>query len=96
MNINIDDLQKSILLLLRKTKDSQGNNVVIDVDYYWDIDAANLYNPYEAPKDIGLGQLSFDIEQINKISASGTVVPYDLKRAGGILAALGNSLLHFE
>ncbi|RZA02508.1 MAG: hypothetical protein EOP47_06655 [Sphingobacteriaceae bacterium] len=86
--INIDELQKHILLLLNKLKERKGANIELENDYYWDIDSKELYNPSEEPKDLSLGQLSFDWEQIAK-AKSEDLIPYDLERVSNILKALG-------
>jgi hypothetical protein len=49
--VNIDDLQKTISLLLMKLKEREGITIELKNDYYWDIDSNELYNPYEQPKD---------------------------------------------
>ena len=89
MKINIDDISKITTLLLSNLKDSKGNEIELRSDYYWDICATQLYNPYDEPKDISLGQLSDDLNEIYRLSESkGDAIPYDLKRVAELLKAL--------
>ena len=88
MKINIDEVHKITSLLLTKLKESNGNEVEIKNDYYWDISGDELYNPYEEPKDITLGQLSDDLGEIQRLIESDDAIMYDLNRLGNILKIL--------
>ncbi len=88
MNVNIDEVEKVALLLLSELRGSNGSNVEISNDYYWDIEDEELYNPYEKPKDLALGQLSFDLDSIQRLVKSDNAIAYDLKRLACILRAL--------
>jgi hypothetical protein len=88
MKISIDEIQKITLLLLSKLKESKGNEIEINSDFYWDIDDNELYNPYEEPKDITLGQLSDDLEEIQRLINSDDAFAYDLRRLSNILKVL--------
>lgn len=88
MKVNIDELEKITLLLLSKLRESIGNSVELNNDFYWDISADELYNPYNEPKSITLGQLIDDLEEIIRLRKSDDAIPYDLKRLASILKAL--------
>ena len=88
MKISIDEIQKITSLLLSRLKESRGNEIEITNDYYWDISDEELYNPYEEPKNITLGQLSDDIEEIQRLINSDDAIMYDLKRLSVIFKAI--------
>jgi hypothetical protein len=88
MQVNINEIQKITFFLLSKIKESNGNEVEINNDFYWDIDDNELYNPYEEPKDITLGQLSHDMEELQRLNESDDAIIYDLKRLSEILRAI--------
>lgn len=88
MKVNIDEIQKITSLLLSKLKESKGNEIEINNDYYWDISSDELYNPYEEPKNITLGQLSDDMKEIQRLVISDEAIMYDLKRIATIFKAL--------
>ncbi|TAF30288.1 MAG: hypothetical protein EAZ57_11885 [Cytophagales bacterium] len=88
MKVNIDEIQKITSLLLSKLKESKGNEIEISNDYYWDISQDELYSPYEEPKKITLGQLSDDLEEVQRLIKSDDAVMYDLKRLSNILKVL--------
>jgi hypothetical protein len=88
MKVNIDEIQKIISLLLSKLKESKGNEIEISNDYYWDISQDELYSPYEEPKNVTLGQLSDDLEEVQRLIKSDDAIMYDLKRLSNILKVL--------
>lgn len=89
MKVNIDEIKKVVTLLLSNLKESKGNEIELRGDFYWDISSDQLYNPYDEPSDLSLGQLSDDLTEISRLSAlSDEAIPYDLKRIAEILKAL--------
>lgn len=88
MKINIDKLQWIITLLLLKLKEGKGNEIELENDFYWDISEKELYNPYEMPQNISLGQLSDDLEEVERLLKSDDAISYDLKRVSNILKSL--------
>ena len=88
MKINIDELQKVTIFLLSKLKENSGEEIEISNDYYWSILDDELYNPYEKPTDLTLGQLSDDLEEIKRLINSDDAIMYDLKRLAVIFKAI--------
>jgi hypothetical protein len=92
MQIDVKSLEKVTSTLLSKLRESMGDTIELPYDYYWDIAMDDLYNPYQKPVDIVLGQLSDDLEEVRKLSVSDNdAIPYDLKRIASILTALSLS-----
>ena len=88
MKVKIDNLEKIISLLLKKLKSSKGNEIELDNDLYWAISSEELYNPYEEPKNITLGQLEDEVNEIMRLMDTDDAIIYDLKRVANILTAL--------
>ncbi len=89
MKVKIDELQKTVTLLLSNLKAQKGNEIELENDFYWDISSDELYEPYNGPKTISMGQLSNDLIEIDRLSeAEDEAIPYDLKRIAEILKAL--------
>lgn len=88
MKVKIDNLEKIISLLLKKLKNSKGNEIELDNDLYWAISSEELYNPYEEPKNMTLGQLEDEVNEIMRLMDTDDAIIYDLKRVANILTAL--------
>lgn len=91
MKVRIDEIQNIFTLLLSNLREQKGDEIELKNDFYWDIASDKLYNPYEEPDEVSLGQLSDDLKEIYRLSKSNEdAIPYDLKRIGEILKALSN------
>lgn len=88
MKVNVDELDRITSLLLMKFRENIGNEIELTNDFYWDISDSEIYNPYNEPENISLGQLSDDLEEINRLRNSDSVIPYDLRRIANVLKAL--------
>jgi len=93
MKINIEELEKLTLLLLSRLRESSGVIIELNNDFYWDIPTDELYNPYEEPKNITLGQLSDDFNEVIRLSKSNDVIPYGVKRLSSIFRAISSETL---
>lgn len=88
MQVNIEEIAEITSLLLSKLRESKSNRIQLHNDFYWDIPAEELYNPYQEPKSITLGQLSDDLKEITRLKNQNDAIIYDLKRVASILLAL--------
>jgi hypothetical protein len=88
MKIDVRKLEEIAALLFKRFKDRNGNEFVLDSDYYWDISSEEIYCPYENPKNMTLGQLSDDFVEISRLLEGEDPISYDFKRLASILVAL--------
>ena len=89
MKVNLDEISKLVMILISNLKESKGTEIEINNDYYWDISSDQLYNPYDNPTNMSLGQLSDDLNEISRLFKSKEeAIPYDLKRIAEILKTL--------
>ena len=73
MTLKVNELEKVLNLLISELKKHNGNEIQIDKeDYYWSIKEKELYNPYTKPKELTIGQISEDLEHINKLAVNKT------------------------
>jgi len=92
MTIKLDEIEKITLLLLSKLREKNGNEIALKNDYYWSIPADDMYNPYQEPKHITVGQLSDDLANVQRLCESpDDAISYDLERIASILKALSLS-----
>ena len=67
MNVTTQELRRAANLLLDHLEASGQTEFKIDEDFYWNIPQEQLYNPYDKPTDLDMGQLSDDLGEIRKI-----------------------------
>ena len=88
--ITIDEIQKILLLLIEKLRNTVDNNIILKNDFYWNIASNQLYNPYTEPKDITLGQLSDDLSTVRRLlEHEDEALPHDLIKVAEIIKAIG-------
>lgn len=87
--VNIAEVQKIASFLLSSLRKQKGDEIELKNDFYWDISSNELYKPYKEPTDISLGQLSDDLEEVQRLSLyPEEAISYDLKRIAEIIKAL--------
>jgi hypothetical protein len=92
LRVDINELEKVLLSLLRELRSQKGDVIEIEpVDYYWSIDRDELYNPYDDPTHLTLGQLTDDLREIKKLAnCEVNPVSQDLIKISSVLAAIGH------
>ncbi len=92
MRIDINEVEKALSNLLNELRNQKGDVIEIEpVDYYWAIDRDELYNPYNDPTHLTLGQLTDDLEEMKKLGDSGAApVAQNWVKISPVLAALGH------
>lgn len=92
MAITTQELRDVFTLLIDNIESYDITSLDLDPDYYWYIQPPDVYNPYEDPKDLTLGQLSFDVDDMKGLLAKKRLpVGYDLVKLAAILRAIGDS-----
>lgn len=91
MKINIHELETVLHTLLTELKEQNGAEIEIEgEDFYWAIPQEDLYNPYEKPQELMLGQLSDDLEHLHKLATHELpVVGNDFVKLSSIFQVIG-------
>ncbi len=93
MKIDVDQLEQALKTLVDELRKKKGKIIDIEqpIDFYWSIPGNDLYNPYENPKELTLGQLSDDLEEMSKIASKKTEpVSLDFVKMSSLMAMLGH------
>ena len=94
MECNIDELKKTVGIILDNIIDINGNSipVPIDVDHYWHVIWSERYDLNNTDQELGLGSLSDDIEWVHKLTELDNqkemFVPQTLEKVAAILQFL--------
>ncbi len=93
MKIDVDQLEQALQALIDELRKKEGKVINIEqpIDYYWSIPGEVLYNPYENPNELTLGQLSDDLKEMTKIaSKTSEPVSYDFVKMSSLMAMIGH------
>jgi hypothetical protein len=67
MRVTTKELREATLLLLKHLDDTGQTEFEIDEDCYWSVPQDGLYDPYNTPNNLTLGQLSHDWEEVRSL-----------------------------
>ena len=90
MTIKIDEIRQACNKLLDFLESNGNNEIITDLDFYWNIQSSSLYNVYEDPENMTIGQLSDDLNELRKIINNETEpVGYALVWLSSLLRLIG-------
>lgn len=91
LRIPVDRLRAAFDLLMTRIAETEGDTVALERDYFWSIDPDVLYNVYEEPSSLAVGQLSeswYNIERL--LDDNPGALNYHLVWLADIIRALGH------
>ena len=90
MDIQISELIEIVDRILAYVKSRHGGTFHLTVDYYWNVPKDQVYNPYQEPANLDLGQISDDWRELQRIlRGESEELAYALTWISPILRALG-------
>lgn len=93
MEVILDDLQEIFEVLLQNIREKGVESVFLDIDYYWNVPQDQIYDPYNKPDELDLGQLSDDWQELKRvIQAKKEPLGYHLVWLAAILRAIGEKI----
>lgn len=92
MELDIDLLEKIVMDIFAKIK-KQGVTS-LDADYYWDVPGKDIYNTYDEPEKLDIGQLSEDYELLCTAYKGGYLVQHNFRKVASLLRYLSEKSLH--
>lgn len=92
LQIQVSEIENALARLLEALREQQGEVVELpEADYYWAVAPDQLYDPYQTPSRLTLGQLSDDLEEIGRIATQDAPpVSIDFVKLSAVLAAIGH------
>jgi hypothetical protein len=91
MTVEIDRLKATFLILLDHLRESRGEVIDFDVDYFWSVPPESLYDPDTTPGGLTMGQLSESWENLESIRTNPDgAINYGLVWLADVLRALGH------
>jgi|SRR6476661_8848210 len=88
--VKTESLRQAFSLIMEHLEQVAGAEVRIESEYYWSIDAGELYDPYNAPKDLTIGQLSECQAKLDSFAEDPSmVITYGLVWLAELLRAVG-------
>ncbi len=97
MTDRIDISTRTLRTILNRLVDhlevTDGERVLLEHDYFWSVPSPAIYNPYEQPNELTIGQLSESWANLEQVLADDAEVAYAFVWLGDILRAVGHEVL---
>lgn len=94
MQVSVSELRAVSEQLFLHLERSGYSSVELDADYYWNIPKKLRYNPYEEPKELDLGQLTDDWDNLCKIlEGTNDPIGYACVWLSTVLRAVGETVI---
>jgi hypothetical protein len=94
MKVKVADLRRAANRLFDHLLESGHEEVDVDRDYYWNIPAEKIYASYEQPSEFTMGQLSEDLQHLEKIaSEQNPPIGYGLMWLSSLLRFIGAKIV---
>lgn len=92
LQVQVSDLEKALSCLLEELRKQEGEVIELPkVDYYWSVSPDELYDPYQNPSRLTLGQLTDDLAEIGQVAShKSPPVSLDFVKLSAVLAAIGH------
>ncbi len=92
--VTVRELRQASNLLFDYLDKCVHHSIELDADYYWIITEKERYDPYNEPKDLGLGQLYDDWQKMQEIAeGSSEPIAYHLVWLSAILTYVGERIV---
>lgn len=89
--INLKDIEVAFDKLIESIRSKHEDSMIeLNEDYYWCISSDEIYNVYENPKELTVGSLHDDLDEIKKMSSEDYyAVPVLMNKLVSLLSYLG-------
>ena len=91
LGISVERLRAVFDLLMTRLAQDEGDTVGLARDYFWSVPPDALYNVYEEPKELTIGQLSESWDRLEGLLEDDSrALPYHLVWLADVIRALGH------
>lgn len=88
------ELREVFDVLIRHVEERHGSTIEVDADYFWSIPPDEIYNVYDQPTELTIGQLTESLDNIRSVAADPEhAISYALVWLGDVLRATGHKLV---
>ncbi len=93
MRLELAKLRSAMEILFDHLEEEGYDSADISSDFYWHVETAELYDPYNEPRELTLGQLSFDWTRLEELLRRETdPLGLDFVWLSALLRALGEQI----
>ncbi|MGJ3353240.1 hypothetical protein [Providencia sp. Je.9.19] len=88
MKIELSLLEEAVVTIFKEMKEQGVDDIDLDSDFYWNVPSEFIYDVYNEPPRLDIGQLEDDYETLCKAKEKELLVKYNLKNISTIFRYL--------
>lgn len=88
MQVDLSLLEKAVVTILGEMKRRGIDSIPLDADFYWNLPSEAIYDPYNEPNQLDIGQLTDDYETLKLAQETDRLIGYNLKNVSAIMRYL--------
>lgn len=88
MQVDLSLLEKAVSTIFSEMKRRGIDSVPLDADFYWNVPSESIYDPYNEPNQLDIGQLEDDYETLRLAQETDKLMGYNLKNVSAIIRYL--------
>jgi hypothetical protein len=91
--VDLAELRAAVSILLDHLSDIEGTEVALEHDLFWSVATPAIFDVYERPEDLSIGQLSESWENLRRMAENDRPLAYGLVWLGDLLRAIGMEIV---
>lgn len=93
LRVDLAQVHRAVEALLQHVEQTTGGVVELDKDFFWSISPDDLYNVYQEPGPLSVGQLSESLGHLEAIAEGrSSVIGYGMVWLADVLRAVGQGV----
>lgn len=93
MRIDVEELQAITTILYEHLESLGIKHIDIPDDYYWNINSQEIYDPYQTPSNLDMGQLTENWQELQKLlKRESEPLAYEFVWLAALLRAIGEKI----
>ncbi|MEU7888655.1 hypothetical protein AB0B54_24390 [Microbispora bryophytorum] len=91
--IDVEQLRRVLEVLMNHVTGESRTEITISNEYFWSVPSPEIYNAYEQPTGLTIGQISESWDNLQRMVEDDGVIGWGLVWLGDILRAIGHETI---
>lgn len=88
MKVKLNILEEAVITIFNEMREQGVDNIDLDSDFYWNVPSESIYDAYNEPAQLDIGQLEDDYAILYEATEKSLLVRHNLKNIAAILRYL--------
>lgn len=80
MRVALSLIEKAVVTIIGEMKQRGMDSVPLDTDFHWNVPSVFIYDSYNEPAQLDIGQLTGDYETLKLAQEANKLIMYNIKK----------------